>query len=213
MSTRRAALTGVALLLLLSILVEIIAARFFAPSYDWVRNTVSDLGVTTCTTMHNYYGAVELCSPAHAWVNASMAVAGLAMIGLATLRVRTAGFDRFAGLSWVVAGVSTLDIALIPLDVSPELHAFVSIPQLVAVPLAVFISSLKYRGVISDAGRVVGVVGLVAGLWLLLDASIYTHAGLLERLLLWPAFVWAVFVSAFGRLRERPIPVTVAGTD
>ncbi|WP_164546474.1 DUF998 domain-containing protein [Corynebacterium hylobatis] len=203
MTVRRAALTGFALILLLGILVEIVAARFFSPSYDWIRNTVSDLGVTTCTTLHNYYGAVELCSPAHAWVNASMAVGGLAMIGLATVRVHTAGFDRFAGLSWVVAGVSTLAMALVPQDVSPELHAFVSIPQLVALPLAVFIGSLKYRGVIGGAGRVVGAVGLGAGLWLLLDVSVYTHAGLLERMILWPAFLWAVFVSAFGRLRER----------
>lgn len=202
-SIRRAALTGFALVLVLGILVEIIAARLFSPSYDWIRNTISDLGVTTCTTMHNYYGAVELCSPAHAWVNASMAAGGLAMIGLATVRVRTAGFDRFAGLSWVVAGGSTLAMALVPQDVSPELHAFVSIPQLVALPLAVFIGSLKYRGVIGGAGRVVGAVGLGAGLWMLLDMNTYTHAGLLERLSLWPAFVWTVFVSAFGRLRER----------
>nr|WP_304503785.1 DUF998 domain-containing protein [Corynebacterium lemuris] len=187
----------------MGILVEIIAARLFSPPYDWIRNTISDLGVTTCTTMHNYYGAVELCSPAHAWVNASMAVGGLAMIGLATVRVRTAGFDRFAGLSWVVAGGSTLAMALVPQDVSPELHAFVSIPQLVALPLAVFIGSLKYRGVIGGAGRVVGAVGLGASLWMLLDMNTYTHAGLLERLSLWPAFVWTVFVSAFGRLRER----------
>lgn len=203
MSIRRVLLTGFALTLALGIIVEIIAARRFSPPYDWIRNTISDLGVTTCTTMHNYYGAVELCSPAHAWVNTSMAVGGLAMVGLATVRVRTAGFDRFAGLSWVVAGVSTLAIALVPLDVSPELHTFVSVPQLVALPLAVFASSLKYRGMVGVAGRMVGAVGLGAGLWLLLDVSAYTFAGLLERLILWPAFIWAVFGAAFGRLRER----------
>lgn len=203
MSIRRAALTGFALLLLLSILVELVAARFFSPPYDWIQNTVSDLGVTTCTTLHTYYGVADLCSPAHAWVNASMAISGLAMIGLATIRVRTAGFDRFAGLAWVVAGVSTLAAGLVPLDVSLELHNFVSIPQLVALPLAVFASATKYRGVVGGAGQVAGVVGLVAGLWLLLDISTYAHAGLLERLILWPAFIWTVLVSVFGRLRER----------
>lgn len=208
MSRRRALLTGFALILMLGILVEVVAARVFSPPYDWIRNTISDLGVTTCTTLHNYYGAADLCSPAYTWVNASMAVSGLAMIGLATVRVRTAGFDRFAGLSWVVAGVSTLAAALVPLDVSTELHNFVSVPQLVALPLAVFASSLKYRGIIGVAGRVIGAVGLGAGLWLLLDVSAYIYAGLLERLVMWPAYIWAVFGAAFGRLRERR-PVAV----
>jgi hypothetical membrane protein len=203
LSIRRAALMGFALLMSLSILVELVAARFFSPPYDWIRNTVSDLGVTSCTTLHTYYGSVNLCSPAHPWVNASMAISGLAMIGLATVRVRTAGFDRFAGLAWVVAGVSTLAIGLVPLDVSPELHTFVSIPQIVALPLAVFASATKYRGAVGGAGRVVGAVGLVAGFWMLLDISVYAYAGLMERLVLWPAFIWILSVAFFGRLRER----------
>ena len=203
-SARRVALTGFALLLVLGMAVEVIAAQHFSPTYDWVRHTVSDLGATTCTTVNHYYRSVEVCSPVHQWVNASMAVSGLAMVGLATVRAGTGGFDHFAGLLWVAAGVSTLAIGLIPVDVSPEQHTFVSVPQLIALPMAVFASATQLRGVVSRSGQAVGVVGLVAGAWLLLDYSSVQYMGLLERLILWPASVWAVFAAVRGRRRVRP---------
>lgn len=202
---RRAALTGFALLLVLGIVVEIVAARYFSPPYNWISNTISDLGATTCTTVNYYYRSVQVCSPAHQWVNASMAISGLAMIGLATIRTRTAGFDRFAGLLWVVAGTTTLGIGLIPLDVSPEQHTFLSIPQLLALPMAVFSSALQYRGAISRAGQLIGVVGLVSALWLFLDFKALEYAGLLERIILWPAFSWALVTGIFGQRRVQPV--------
>ncbi|QGU05839.1 DUF998 domain-containing protein [Corynebacterium comes] len=202
---RRAALTGFALLLVLGIVVEIVAARHFSPPYDWVGNTISDLGATTCTTVNYYYRSVQVCSPAHQLVNASMAISGLAMIGMATIRTRTAGFDRFAGLLWVVAGASTLGIGLIPLDVSPDQHTFVSIPQLLALPMAVFSSAIQYRGAICRAGQVVAVVGLVSALWLFLDFNALEYAGLLERIILWPAFIWAFLTGIFGQRRVQQV--------
>lgn len=209
-SARRAALIGFALVLVLSIPVEILAARRFSPPYSWISNTLSDLGVTTCTTLHTYFGAIDVCSPAHAWVNTSVAITGLAMIGLATVRARAGGFDRFAGLAWVVAGVSTLATALVPFDVSIELHNFVSTPQLIALPLAVLASSTKFHGWIGGVGKIMGVAGLVAGLWLLFDVTSFSYVGLLERMIQWPAYIWVFFTSVFGRLREPPRPLVVA---
>lgn len=199
---RRFALTGFALLLVLGIAVEIAAARYFSPPYNWISNTVSDLGVTTCTTINQYYRAIQVCSPAHQWVNASTAISGLAMIGLATVRAHTAGFDRFAGLLWVAAGASTLASALIPADISMEQHTFVSLPQLFAVPMAVFSSAMQFRGVVSRAGQAIGVVGLVAGLWLILDFQALEYSGVLERVILWPAYFWTVFAAVLGRYRK-----------
>lgn len=207
-SVRRAALIGFAFLMVLSIVVEILAARHFSPPYNWISNTISDLGVTTCTTIHTYFNSIDVCSPAHAWVNTSVAVTGLAMIGLATVRARAAGFDRFAGLAWVVAGVSTLATALVPFDVSIELHNFVSIPQIIALPLAVLASSTKFRGLVGGIGKIIGVVGLAAGLWMLFDLSSFSYVGLLERIIQWPAYVWVFSASIFGRLR-RPLPQPV----
>lgn len=198
----RFALTGFALLLVLGIAVEIVAARYFSPPYNWINNTVSDLGVTTCTTIHQYYRAIQVCSPAHQWVNASTAVSGLAMIGLATVRARTAGFDRFAGLLWVAAGASALASALIPADVSMEQHTFVSLPQLIAVPMAVFSSSMQFRGLVSRAGQVIGVVGLATSLWLIFDFHALEYSGALERVILWPAYLWTVFAAVLGRRRK-----------
>jgi hypothetical membrane protein len=46
--------------------------------YDLARNTISDLGVASCTTVAHPLGPVAVCSPLHTVLNASLVLAGLA---------------------------------------------------------------------------------------------------------------------------------------
>lgn len=201
--SRRTALTCFAFLVGFAILVEVLAARQFIPAYDWVQHNLSHLGATSCTTITYSYGAVEVCSPAHQWVNASTVIAGLSMIGFATVSAGLAGFYRWPAMLWSVSGVSTLATGLIPIDKSFEWHLFVSTPLLIALPLAVLGGSLQLRGVVQITGYFVGAVALAAGVGLLFVSNTMAYSGLLERLVVWPPSIWVIFAAAFGRSRVR----------
>lgn len=201
--SRRTALTCFALLVGLATVVEALAARQFIPAYDWVQHNLSHLGATSCTTITYAYGVVDVCSPAYQWVNASTVIAGLSMIGFATVAAGIAGFSRWAAMLWTVSGVSTLATGLIPIDKSFEWHLFVATPLLIALPLAVLGGSLQLRGLVRISGYFVGAVALVAGVWLLFVSDTLAYSGLLERLVVWPPSMWVIFAAVFGRSRVR----------
>lgn len=201
--SRRTALTCFAFLVGLAVLVQTLAARQFIPTYDWVQHNLSHLGATSCAPITYAYGAVDVCSPAYQWVNASTVIAGLSMIGFAMVAAGIAGFSRWAAMLWTVSGVSTLATGLIPIDKSVEWHLFVATPLLIALPLAVLGGSFQLRGVVRISGYFVGAVALIAGIWLLFVSNTLTYSGLLERLVIWPPSIWVIFAAAFGRSRVR----------
>lgn len=192
---------AVTLLLLspLAIVAELaVAAAVWASGsapYDLVANTMSDLGATTCTIVDYPHGAVPVCSPWHGFMNASFAVLGLALAaGMVLLRPalpRRRLVDA-AIACWVVAGLSSVGTALVPLDVDLELHVLVSAPAFLAQPVALALTGWAVRARHPRLGRwgvALGVVCLVAGA--LVFGLVWSEAGgLLERVALWPGFVW-----------------------
>ena len=60
---------------------QAVVAAAWPVSYSWAHNTISDLGNTVCGP----YGGRYVCSPEHAWMNASFVVLGATMIGGSSL--------------------------------------------------------------------------------------------------------------------------------
>jgi hypothetical membrane protein len=56
---------------ILYFVVQIVAATVWLPSYSWTKNSISDLGNTSC--------AIQLCSPRHDWMNAEFFALGFVM--------------------------------------------------------------------------------------------------------------------------------------
>src|SRR5690606_23558443 len=81
-----------AVLQLSSVVTEVITSFAFHPSYNWIRNTISELGVKRCTSDFDPRKEVEACSPLADLMNAGMAVSGLSLILLVLLLRRTPGF-------------------------------------------------------------------------------------------------------------------------
>ena len=54
---------------------QVLVAWVFRPQYSFVSNAISDLGNTACPPSNS-----GICSPLHVWMNASIAILGLAMI-------------------------------------------------------------------------------------------------------------------------------------
>lgn len=199
----RIALCCFSLILTLVIGGEFIAAAQFSPPYDWVHNTIGALGATTCTSLVYPVGIFDVCSPAHVWVNTALVLAGLAMLGISVAGRRIAGFTGWAGLMWVITGVSTTLSGLIPIDVSREWHSFVTLPLFITWPVAVLVGSGQLRGWVARLGFVIGAVGLTAGVWFTMSLGAREFGGLLERLVIWPSMLWVILAAFFGVARIR----------
>src|SRR5262245_31530718 len=88
------------------------------------QNFISDLGNTTCAP-YPLDSTSYVCSPWHAWMNASFIVLGLTILFGCAL-VRTAfprGFARLAGLTLLaLAGIGIIAVGLFPENERIELH-------------------------------------------------------------------------------------------
>ncbi|RNE48099.1 DUF998 domain-containing protein [Corynebacterium alimapuense] len=199
----RMTLFGFSLLMFFAVVGEFIAAASFTPAYDWVGNTISHLGATTCTSIVYPLDVVPVCSPEHLLLNSSLVVSGMAMLGIALVGRFTKGFSYWASLLWFVTGMSTMASGLIPLDVSPEWHLFVTTPLYLSMPLAVLAGAIQLQGWVSRVGYGFAIIGLCAGLWLALYAGTQAYDGLLERLVIWPSTLWVALAAIFGHPRPR----------
>ncbi len=193
----------------------VVAAKVTAP-YSLVSNTISDLGAKTCTTIDYPFGPVPVCSPWHLLMNSSFVVFSLLLACGALLLGRWLGPGPLAAASvtlWVVSSLSSVATGLVPLDQDLQLHSWVSLPVFLAQPLAVLTTALALRQRHRDlavSGVVVGVFSLAAAV-LFLGASPSSSAdfgGLLERLALWPGFLWLPLLAVAVRNDQHGSPTS-----
>ena len=186
----------------LYVVAELVAAAGSRVPYSLIDQTISDLGVTTCTSIDYPYGPVEVCSPWHALVNGALVVVGALLAVGAVLLRRFLPRRRSTTVStvlWVVAGASSIATGFVPLDHGVGLHALVALPALLAQPVALVLLAAALRpaaprlaGGTAVAG-VASVVGLVA---FLVFATRPELGGVWERLAFWPTYLWLPVVAA-----------------
>lgn len=105
--------------------VQVLVALSWPGGYSLSRNTISDLGVTTCGEYSELGKQVrEVCSPEHMYFNIGTVVSGaLILLGAILLYghwPRLAG--RVGTIFMMIAGTSVIAVGLAPWDVSPETH-------------------------------------------------------------------------------------------
>lgn len=142
-----------------------------------------------------------LCSPGHAVMNAGFVWFGLT---LALGGYLLAAPGRWL---WVVAGLGSIGVGLVPVVESPGLHGLVALPVFVAQPIAVAVMAHRLRTEsdarwrIAAGAAVVSIVGAVVfTAFVLLDVA--TAKGAFERAALWPAYLW-VSCYAVTTIRRR----------
>lgn len=188
----------------LYIVCELLVAAAVTAPYSMRDHTISDLAAVSCTQIAYPAGPVAVCSPWHPLLNGAFIGFGLALAVGALLLPRVWRPGRLgvaAVVLWIVSGVSSIATGLVPLDVDLELHTLVSLPVFLAQPIALLLHGLALRGrrlsvwaIVAAVLSVVGTVGLFA---VTMQA---TWHGALERLALWPAYLW---LGAFGALVLR----------
>lgn len=183
---------------------EALAAEAWAKPYSFVRNSISDLGVTDCA---------QVCSPLHWFMNISFVVLGLLVIAGAVLLRRHLPPGRrrtwSVGLA-VVIGVSTAATGFFPANDNPIGHFVAVLPGFVGRHiLLILVAWSLWRRMRAAAvwTTVCAVIGSAGGVLLAFPDMYF---GLTERIILYPFPIWmvvvgvAVFVSVvrsnlFGR--------------
>ena len=196
----------------LYVVVELLVAAAASATYSLRDDTISALGQLTCGPGHS--SATEaVCSPAHLVLNAAFVLFGtLRVVAAVLLRPSlAAGWTRAAATAlWVVSGLSSAAVGLAPVDQHPELHALVATPVFVLQPLAVLASADALRRTrdaapswVVTSGYAVGALTLLASIafGVALEAEVWV--GGLERLALWPAYLWLGAAGAGLLVRGR----------
>jgi hypothetical membrane protein len=196
----------------LYVLVEIVIGLRASADYTFAGSTVSDLGVTACRPVRGDL----LCSPWHAGMNAAFVWFGCTLVVGAVL-VGARWLDGRAGtlsaVLWCVAGAGTIGVGLFPVNESTTAHGLVALPIFVAQPLALLAMGRSLRArrphlaAATIAVAVASAVGSIA--FGVLVGSDSPLIGAVERLALWPGYVWVgvVTVALWRAPRPRPTPV------
>jgi hypothetical membrane protein len=173
--------------------------------YTFAGSTVSDLGDTACREVR---GDV-LCSPWHAGMNLAFVwfgctlVVGALLLGTRVLRGRT---GTAAIVAWCVSGLGSIGVGLFPVNEDAAIHGLVALPIFVAQPLAVLLTALCLRAsrpASARAGYVLAALSVVGAIGFGLTVGTDSGAiGALERLALWPGYVWVSVVAA-GSVARR----------
>ncbi|SJN08311.1 hypothetical protein FM113_02005 [Leucobacter sp. 7(1)] len=188
-----------AVLQLATIGAEIVTSFAFRPQYNWVTNTISELGVGGCTTEFDPRKGVEACSPLADVMNGAMIFSGICLILLALLLRSSRGFTKVPGVLWCAAGAGSIATGCVSLDTSPVLHQIVSMPLFFGGPLAILIGACQFDGVMRKIGTALGGITLVLGIIFSTTDWVYGSGGIVERLVIWPALGWVLVVAVLAR--------------
>ncbi|HET8988057.1 MAG TPA: DUF998 domain-containing protein [Humibacillus sp.] len=195
----------------LYVLVELGVAAAASAAYSLRDDTISALGQLTCAPGHSG-STVAVCSPGHVVLDVAFVVFGLLrVIGAVLLHpVLAPGWTRSAATAlWVVSGLCSAAVGLVPVDQHPAAHALVAAPVFVLQPLAVLATAASLRrtpGAVAPSvvtsGLAVAAVTLLAAAAFALSLGAQSWVGALERVALWPAYLWLGAVGA-GLLARR----------
>lgn len=179
---------------------ELGLAAFAGVDYSLRDDTISALG-TACDP------GDAGCSSAPVLMNVVFVVFGLLQAGgtLPLLRARGHGALRIVvGWLWVVAGVASVGVGLLPVDRHPTAHALVALPVFVTQPVALLLHTRLFGpGAARRAGLSLATVALVG---VACFAALLGHdewVGLAERAAVWPAKLWLPLV-ALATASRRP---------
>ncbi|MGO1511172.1 MAG: DUF998 domain-containing protein [Actinomycetales bacterium] len=185
-------------------LVEIVVASRVTAPFSFLTHTISDLGASSCVWIPYRWAWVEVCSPWHPLMNSAFAAFGILLATgawlISTILPRTALRAVTRGL-FVLAGVSAIGTALVPIDTVIDLHSLVSVPIFFFAPAATTLLAIQLArggGPLAGTGRLgvgIGAFCLVAALVTVTLVTQDLNWSVPERLTLWPLPLWACILG------------------
>ncbi len=179
----------------------IVAAKWSKlAGYSWTTNTISDLGNTHC----GLYGANNICSPLHTFMNISFIVLGMTMITGSTLLGKYYESDRVGLLGFrfmSLAGIGTILVGVFPENSVSSLHILgAALPFFFGNLSMILIGiSLKNRlpKVLRGFTLISGSVGLVALVLFITRNYSMLQIGGMERVVAYPQSIWMIIFGSY----------------
>jgi len=130
------------------------------------------------------------------WFGCTLAIGAL----LFARRYLPGRFGVISVVLWCVSGVGSVGVGLFPVNQDPTIHALVALPIFAAQPLALLLMGLALRDDrprTARATHVVAALSAVGSIGFGLPVGGDSSAiGAVERLALWPGYLWVCLVAA-----------------
>ena len=188
----------------------IVAAGWSAPPYSWTQNYISDLGNTECGPFTIRGHTSTVCSPRHAWMNASFIALGLLVIAAGLLLWHWWPCRRVARIGlvlWVVAGIGKVIVGLVPENRNLAVHSLgaLNLPIGAISILLLSWSVLPGRPPLAWFGFLCGVIGLAGFIaFLVVQAGSANRVGLVERIAAYPGNFWFLIIGILAIWSTSP---------
>jgi hypothetical membrane protein len=176
----------------------IVATHWQTPPYNWLQNTISDLGNTACAV----YGGRDVCSPLNPLMNASFIILGLTMLLGAMLvyqGFRKSTASRVGFTFMALAGFGTVLVGLFPENTIAPLHGLgASLPFLIGnigiIILGISLDLPKWLRVYS---LISGVISLTALILFITGTYLGFGIGGIERIVAYPQTLWLIVFGIY----------------
>ncbi len=107
---------------------------------------------------------------------------------------------------WCVSGLGSVGVGLVPVNENGGLHGLVALPVFLAQPTALLLTALSLWAARPGLARATFAVAVVSAVGVLGFAALLAGdgsnaLGALERLALWPGYVWVGVIAVLSRPR------------
>jgi len=215
---------GVMNLSVVYFVVQAMVAAVWHPPYDWGRNTISDLGNSSCAVRGTTAPAcAKEFSPLHDWMNAEFIFLGAVMLVGSLLiaqefRILGPGAKRawaWAGFALIgVGGVGSALVGWFPENTVGAVHFFGAALAIGGGELGISILGWKLSlpRYLQWAMRIGAPLAFLAGFLFAVQVHLGLGAGTMERIAQYPETVWLIVFGAYmsdnhyKRLRNPAFP-------
>lgn len=181
---------------------QIIVQAAWTTSFSLTANYISDLGNTTCGP-YPVGSNMYVCSPWHAWMNASFIMLGvIILVGAALIyRAFPAGRMRTVGLVLLaLAGPGEILVGLFPENVNITPHTIGAAAHFVSgnlgiVVLGIAIAATRRQTPLAVYSIILGSVGLLATALFVSGHYLGTGIGGMERIAAYPLPLWLIMAG------------------
>ncbi len=192
-------------------LIQILVAQQWSPSYSLTRDTISDLGNTSCGT----FNARFVCSPLHDLMNVSFVMLGIAMMLGSAFTFHQVPKIRSATIglaSMALSGIGVVMVGIFPENSISALHGLGAAIPFVMGNVAVIIlgDSLNLPVPLRIYSFLSGACGLLALVSYASSHYLGLGEGGIERAVAYPQTVWLIVIGVYMLTRipiRRPVRV------
>jgi hypothetical membrane protein len=189
---------------------QIIVQSAWTTPFSLTANYISDLGNTTCGP-YPVGSTMYVCSPRHAWMNASFILLGVIILAGAALiwRAFPSGQARTIGLALLaLAGPGEILVGLFPENVNITPHSIGAAAHFVSgnlgiVVLGVVLAAARRQSPLAIYSIISGSLGLLATALFISGHFLGLGIGGMERLAAYPLPLWLI-VAGIAVLQHVP---------